>query len=48
MTIQEKLNKAIELYGIGNIRTLKLSQKRDLEVNKEQRVIYERYKKCMD
>ena len=47
MTIQQKLNKATELYEIGDIRTLELSQERDREVAKEQQLIYERYKKCM-
>jgi hypothetical protein len=47
MTIQQKLDKAIELYGIGDIRTLKLSEERDKEIATEQKTIYERYKKCI-
>lgn len=35
MTTQQKLDKAIELYGITDIRTLKLSQQRDKEIVKE-------------
>ena len=44
---QQMLEAAIQLYGIGDIRTLELSRERDKEVAKEQREIYERYKKCM-
>lgn len=47
MTIQQKLDKAIELYGPGDIRTLKLSEQRDKEIEVEQRAIYERYKQCI-
>lgn len=47
MNTQQKLDKAIELYGIGDIRTLKLSQQRDKEIAAEQRAIYERYKQCI-
>lgn len=47
MTPQQKLDKAIELYGIGDIRTLKLSEERDKEIEVEQRLIYERYKQCI-
>ncbi|MGG7058746.1 hypothetical protein ACQPUZ_10650 [Clostridium tertium] len=47
MTIQQKLDKAIELYGVGDIRTLELSEERDKEIEAEQRLIYERYKQCI-
>lgn len=47
MTTQQKLDKAIELYGPGDIRTLKLSKERDKEILEEQKASYERYKPCI-
>ena len=44
MTIQQKLDKAIELYGPGDIRTLKLSEQRDKEIVEEQKQLYKLYK----
>lgn len=41
---QEMLDKAISLYGLGDIRTLKLSRRRDKEVVEQQREIYKEYK----
>lgn len=41
---QEMLEEAIELYGIGDIRTLLLSQQRDKEIIEQQKVIYKTYK----
>ena len=37
------LEMAIELYGLGDIRTLKLSQQRDKEIAEEQRKLYKAY-----
>ena len=47
MTTQQKLDRAVELYGPSDIRTLKLSEQRDKEIEVEQRAIYERYKQCI-
>lgn len=44
MYIQVKLEQAIDLYGVGDIRTLKLSQQRDKEIIEQQKVIYKTYK----
>lgn len=44
MSIQQLLDSVINLYGIGDIRTLELSQKRDKEVVEEQKKLYETYK----
>lgn len=44
MSIQDKLEQAIDLYGIGDIRTLLLSKARDKEIVEEQKMIYESYK----
>lgn len=44
MTTQEMLEMAIELYGLGDIRTLKLSQQRDKEIVEEQKKLYKVYK----
>lgn len=44
MSIQDKLEQAIDLYGIGDIRTLKLSKARDKEIVEEQKKLYEAYK----
>lgn len=48
MTTQQKLDKAIELYGIGDIRTLKLSEERDKEILEEQKKLYKAYKEDKD
>ena len=48
MTTQQKLDEAAELYGVSDIRTLKLSEQRDKEIALEQQAIYERYKQCMN
>lgn len=47
MSTQQMLDKAIELYGIEDIRTVELSEERDKEIEVEQRLIYERYKQCI-
>ena len=44
MTIQQKLDKAIELYGPGDIITKMLSQRRDKEIVEEQKKLYKVYK----
>ena len=44
MLLEEMLNEAIELYGLGDIRTLKLSQQRDKEIVEEQKKLYKAYK----
>lgn len=44
MSIQDKLEQAIDLYGIGDIRTLLLSKARDKEIVEEQKKLYEAYK----
>lgn len=47
MNTQQKLDKAIELYGIGDIRTLKLSEERDREIAAEQKKLYKLYKEAV-
>lgn len=47
MTTQQKLDKAIELYGIGDIRTLELSKLRDKEIVEEQKKLYKVYKEAV-
>jgi len=47
MSTQEMLEEAISLYGPGDKRTLKLSQQRDKEVNKEQQELYKTYKEVI-
>ena len=44
MSTQEMLEMAIALYGMDDIVTKMLSQKRDKEVVEEQKKIYESYK----
>lgn len=44
MSIQDKLEQAIDLYGIGDVRTLLLSEARDKEIVEEQKKLYEAYK----
>ena len=39
------LNESIENYGLCNIETIRLSQKRDREIEEQQRKIYENWKK---
>ena len=44
MLLEEMLNEAIEHFGLGDIRTLKLSQRRDKEIVEEQKKLYKVYK----
>lgn len=44
MSTQQLLDRAIDLYGSGDIRTLELSQQRDKEIVEEQRKLYKVYK----
>lgn len=43
--LKEMFNEAIELWGTDDIVTKMLSQRLDKEVNKVQKLKYERYKK---
>lgn len=47
MSIQDTLEEAIVQYGVGDIRTLKLSEERDKEIVQEQMKLYESYKGVM-
>lgn len=47
MSTQQLLEAAINHYGIGDIRTLELSQQRDKEIVEEQKEIYKKYKEAM-
>lgn len=44
MSTQEMLEKAVNLYGPGDIVTIMLSQKRDKEIEEQQKEIYKAYK----
>ena len=46
--IQQKLEEAIKCFGIGDIRTIELSKKRDIEILREQKEIYRKYKEKKD
>lgn len=46
MSLQEILNESIEHYGLSNIATIRLSEKRDIEIAEQQRVIYENWKRA--
>lgn len=41
---QQMLEEAIKCFGIGDIRTIELSKKRDIEIVEEQKEIYKNYK----
>ena len=43
--IRKMLDEAIELWGLEDIVTRMLSQRLDKEINKQQKRIYEEYKK---
>lgn len=43
MTVQTMLEKAIDLFGLNDKRTIELSQMRDEEIVKSQRKIYEEW-----
>ena len=47
MSIQLLLDRAICFYGLGDIRTLELSQLRDKEIVEEQKEIYKKYKEVV-
>ena len=47
MEIQEKLEEAVIIFGIEDVRTLKISEARDKEIVEEQKKIYESYKERM-
>ena len=44
MSTQQLLEAGINCYGVSDIRTLELSQKRDKEVVEEQKILYKAYK----
>lgn len=44
MTIQKMLEEAINIFGLNDARTIELSQKRDKEIVKSQRKIYEEWR----
>lgn len=48
MSIQMSLEEAVTNFGLNDIVTIMLSQKRDKEIAEEQRMIYNRWKerKC--
>ncbi len=39
------LNESIERYGVSDKTTIKLSEKRDIEIVEQQRTIYENWKR---
>lgn len=44
MSTQQLLEAAIKHYGVSDIRTIELSQRRDKEIVEEQRKLYKAYK----
>ena len=44
MSTQQLLEVAINQYGVSDIRTIELSQKRDKEIVEEQKKLYKEYK----
>lgn len=47
MSTQQLLEAAINNYGIGDIRTIELSELRDKEIVEEQKEIYKKYKEVV-
>lgn len=47
MSTQQLLEIAINHYGVSDIRTLELSQRRDKEIVEEQKEIYKKYKEAV-
>jgi hypothetical protein len=48
MSTQEMLEEAITLYGVSDIVTKMLSQKRDIEIVEEQKKLYKTYKEDLN
>lgn len=43
---QKMLEEAIEHYGVSDKKTIRLSEKRDIEIVEQQRAIYENWKRA--